>query len=61
MKEYCLYVHTNKINNKVYIGITNNIERRWRNEGIEYKPKKKILDHFGTQSVNMDGIILNMK
>lgn len=31
-------MHTNKINHKVYVGMTNNIQRRWRNEGIEYRP-----------------------
>jgi len=36
--EYCVYKHTNKINNKVYIGMTKNIKERWRNNGIAYKP-----------------------
>ena len=35
---YCVYIHKNKTNGKVYVGMTNNVCRRWRNEGIEYKP-----------------------
>lgn len=39
-KDYCVYKHTNKINGKVYIGITcQRPKRRWQN-GIGYKPKK---------------------
>ena len=38
--DYCVYMHKCLINGKVYIGQTNNAERRWRNKGIEYKPKK---------------------
>lgn len=35
---YYVYLHTNKVNGKKYCGITNNIEKRWRSNGIAYKP-----------------------
>jgi group I intron endonuclease len=35
---YYIYSHTNKTNGKKYIGITNSIENRFRNNGIAYKP-----------------------
>lgn len=38
---YCIYIHTNKINGKKYCGMTNDLSRRWRCEGIEYKPPTK--------------------
>lgn len=38
MEQYTLYMHVNKNNHKKYIGLTNNIQRRWRCGGIEYKP-----------------------
>lgn len=41
MNNYCVYIHKNLINNRLYIGITNDIKRRWRSNGIEYKPKKE--------------------
>ena len=34
---YYIYKHTNKINNKSYIGKTDNPENRWRNNGNKYK------------------------
>lgn len=37
---YSIYIHINKFNSKVYIGKSNNVTRRWRNNGIEYKPSK---------------------
>lgn len=39
MDKYVVYMHRCIINNKIYIGMTNDIERRWRCKGIEYKPK----------------------
>lgn len=38
--KYYVYMHKNKINGKVYIGKTNNFKRRWRCNGISYKPDK---------------------
>ena len=40
-KRWCVYMHVNKHNNKVYVGITNqNPERRWR-RGNGYLTKRK--------------------
>lgn len=35
---FYVYCHTNQVNGKKYIGVTNNPKRRWRCGGIEYKP-----------------------
>jgi group I intron endonuclease len=52
-RTYCVYKHTNKVNGKVYIGITSKSpERRWSN-GIGYKANK----HFwnAIQKYGWDG------
>ena len=39
-RKWCVYIHTCKANNKVYVGITQqNLERRWQN-GYGYKNNK---------------------
>jgi len=35
-KDYVLYCHVNRANQKRYFGITNDVERRWRNCGYYY-------------------------
>lgn len=36
-RTYCVYKHTNRANGKVYIGVTYDINRRWRGSGCAYK------------------------
>ena len=51
---YCLYAHVNPTNDKVYIGLTDNIKQRWRSKEYGYRKctliynafKKYGWDHF---------------
>jgi group I intron endonuclease len=55
MKEdsYCLYAHQNLTNNKVYIGISKNVKKRWRNKEKGYLHCDKIYNAF--QKYGWDG------
>lgn len=57
-KRWCVYIHTNKINNKVYVGITGQKpKRRWHN-GYGYKTQQyfwRAIQKYGWN--NFDHII----
>ena len=36
-RDYCVYVHTNGVNGKKYVGMTKNVRRRWGNSGRGYR------------------------
>ena len=39
--KYCVYKITNKLNGKIYIGMSKNLENRWSSNGIHYKNSKR--------------------
>ena len=45
-KRYCIYAHGNPINNKVYIGISKDVKKRWKNKEHGYKHCGKIYNAF---------------
>lgn len=66
-KSWCVYMHTNNTNGKVYVDITSNLYRRWRNNGAEYmgkpSPFSSALKKYGwdgfTHEIIADNISLN--
>lgn len=55
MGTYCIYIHINKINDKVYIGYTNDKDpsKRWGPNGIHYKSHKYFW--YAIQKYGWDG------
>jgi predicted GIY-YIG superfamily endonuclease len=58
MKKYCVYCHDFP-NGKKYIGITSDVEKRWRN-GKGYETQGKIanaIKHFGWNNIKHEVLI----
>lgn len=53
---WCVYMHTNKINNKVYVGITScKPEDRWGHNGIKYPKEEQPVFYNAIQKYGWDG------
>jgi len=55
-KEWCVYMHTNKINNKKYIGISKNPIQRWGTKGHRYKKQNfgRAISKYGWDNFTHD-------
>ena len=45
-KGYCIYAHINKVNGKIYIGISKNVKNRWAAKEENYKRSPAIYNAF---------------
>ena len=62
-RKYSVYMHTNKINNKKYIGITSlNPTQRWKKDGSGYKNQifGRAISKYGWDNFNHDIIAENL-
>ena len=63
-KQWCIYIHTNKINNKKYIGITcQKPENRWGINGEHYNGQEKFynaIQEYGWDNFNHEIIETNL-
>lgn len=63
-KQWCIYIHTNKINNKKYIGITcQKPESRWGVNGEHYNEQEKFynaIQEYGWNNFNHEIIETNL-
>ncbi|MCQ2608747.1 MAG: GIY-YIG nuclease family protein [Bacteroidales bacterium] len=57
---YCVYVHTNKINGKIYVGQTNNTEERWRKMYVGCNHFHNAINHYGWINFNHEIIAYNL-
>lgn len=64
---YCVYYHKNIINNKLYIGMSKDVTKRWKNNGKQYKPCKffwRAIEKYGWDNfehvIVIDNISKNM-
>lgn len=56
---YCVYYHKNRLNNKLYIGISKDVKKRWSANGGQYKYSKvfyRAIKKYGWN--NFDHVIL---
>lgn len=62
-KKWCVYMHTNKINGKKYIGITSQEpENRWRTDGRGYKDQPRFwnaINKYGWDNFQHDILLTN--
>lgn len=55
-KLWCVYIHTNKTNNKVYVGITSREpEKRWGTGGCQYSAKEQSVFYRAIRKYGWDG------
>ena len=55
-----LYKITNLINQKVYIGITNDYKRRWANHGLENSAISKAIRKYGKENFKFEVLFKNV-